>query len=146
MQITYLNPYMERQNTKAGYDYSEIWATYQPQWEGNVRLTWRPSEKYSLFTEAHYTDEYFTNYDKSTEGGEAAYLSGKPVSDLLTLNAGLKWQPRDNWQLTFGCNDIFNAGPEMKIRSNSAYTEPGYINPEFPIQGRTYYVNAKANF
>ncbi len=146
MQVTYLNPYMERQNTKAGYDYSEIWATYQPQWEGNVRLTWRPSEKYSLFTEAHYTDEYFTNYDKSTEGGEAAYLSGKPVSDLLTLNAGLKWQPRDNWQLTFGCNDIFNAGPEMKIRSNSAYTEPGYINPEFPIQGRTYYVNAKANF
>lgn len=146
MQITYLNPYMERQNTKAGYDYSEIWATYQPQWEGNVRLTYRPSEKYSIFTEAHYTDEYFTNYDKSTEGGEKAYLSGKPVSDLLTMNAGLKWQPRDNWQFTFGCNDIFNAGPEMKIRSNSAYTEPGYINPEFPIQGRTYYVNAKANF
>ena len=146
MQVTYLNPYMERQNTKAGYDYSEIWATYQPQWEGNVRLTWRPSEKYSIFTEAHYTDEYFTNYDKSTEGGEAAYLSGKPVSDLLTMNAGIKWQPRDNWQLTFGCNDIFNAGPEMKIRSNTAYTEPGYINPEFPIQGRTYYVNAKANF
>ena len=146
MQITYLNPYMERQNTKAGYDYAEIWATYQPQWEGNVRLTYRPSEKYSIFTEAHYTDEYFTNYDKSTEGGEKAYLSGKPVSDLLTMNAGLKWQPRDNWQFTFGCNDIFNAGPEMKIRSNSAYTEPGYINPEFPIQGRTYYVNAKATF
>jgi len=146
MQITYLNPYMERQNSKAGYGYSEIWATYQPEWEGNVRLTYRPSEKYSAFAEVHYTDEYFTNYDKSTEGGEAAYLSGKPVSDLFTVNAGLKWQPRDNWQLTFGCNDIFNAGPEMKIRSNSAYTVPGYINPEFPIQGRTYYVNAKVNF
>ena len=146
MQITYLNPYMERQNSKAGYGYSEIWATYQPEWEGNVRLTYRPSEKYSAFAEVHYTDEYFTNYDKSTEGGEAAYLSGKPLSDLFTVNAGLKWQPRDNWQLTFGCNDIFNAGPEMKIRSNSAYTVPGYINPEFPIQGRTYYVNAKVNF
>ena len=146
MQATYLDSTMERKNSAAGYGYSEIWATYQPEWEGNIRLTYRPSEKYSIFAEAHYTDEYFTNYDKSTEGGEAAYLSGKPVSDLLTMNAGLKWQPRDNCQITFGCNDIFNAGPEMKIRSNTAYAVPGYINPEFPIQGRTYYVNAKVNF
>ena len=146
MQVTYLNPFMERKNSAVDYDYEEIWATYQPEWEGNVRLTYRPSEKFSVFTEAHYTDEYFTNYDKSSEGGEKAYLSGKPVSDLFTVNSGLKWQPRHNWQVTLGCNDIFNAGPKMKIRSNSAYTVPGYINPEFPIQGRTYYVSAKVDF
>ena len=146
LQVTYLDSNMERKNTAAQYDYAEIWPTHQPEWEGNIRLTYRPSEKFSIFTEAHYTDEYFTSHSKNGTG-EEAYLSGRPVADLLTINSGLKWQPRHNWQLTFGCNDIFNEGPKLKIRSDSAYSEVGgYINPEFPIQGRTYYVTAKVDF
>lgn len=34
----------------------------------------------------------------------------------------------------------------MKIRSNTAFTVPGYINPEFPIQGRTYYASIRYQF
>ena len=151
VQVTYLNPFMERKNSANKYDYDEIWATYQPEWEGNVRLTYRPSDKFSLFTEAHYKDEYFTNYAKSVEGGEKAYLSGMPVSDLLTINSGLKWQPSKKVQLTLGCNDIFNKGPKLKIKTNSAFSDGNgnstvYVNPEFPIQGRTYYVTAKVDF
>lgn len=145
-QVTYMNPFAERKNSVTGYGYSEVWSTYQPEWEGNIRLTYRPSEKFSLFTEAHYTDEYFTSYAKSSEGGEKAYLSGKPVADLLVINGGIKWMPREDCQITFGCNDIFNEGPKLKIRSNSAYVIPGYINPEFPIQGRTYYLTARFSF
>ena len=151
VQVTYLNPFMERKNSASKYDYDEIWATYQPEWEGNVRLTYRPSDKFSIFTEAHYKDEYFTNYAKDEAGGEKAYLSGMPVSDLFTINSGMKWQPRKNVQITFGCNDIFNEGPKMKIKTESAFGDGTgnsivYVNPEFPIQGRTYYVTAKVDF
>ena len=62
------------------------------------------------------------------------------------MNSGLKWMPEKNWQLTFGCNDVFNQGPKSKIRSDSAFIGTGYINPEFPIQGRTYYVTARYQF
>lgn len=153
MQITYLKAEMERKNTAANnstgtnaYDFKDVWPTYQPEWEGNIRLTYRPSEKFSVFTEAHYTDEYFTSYIKSSEGGKDAYMTGRPVSDLFVINSGIKWQPRSNWQLTFGCNDIFDEGPKQKIRCNIAGYEPGYINPEFPVQGRTFYVTAKMDF
>ena len=77
---------------------------------------------------------------------EAAYLSGKPVADLMVINTGFKLKPSSNWQLTFGCNDIFNEAPKSKIRANIAGYPAGYIKNEFPIQGRTYYITAKYNF
>ena len=96
--------------------------------------------------DGHYTDEYFTYYNKATSGKLSPYLSGKPVCSLFVMNSGLKWMPKKNWQLTFGCNDILNKGPKSKIRSDAAFMVPGYINPEFPIQGRTYYVTARYQF
>ena len=153
MQITYLDSTMERRNTAANnstgtnaWGFEEVWATYQPEWEGNIRLTYRPSEKFSIFTEAHYTDEYFTNYSNEGNTDEEKYLAGRPTADLFVINSGLKWQPRHNWQVTVGCNDILNDGPKQKIKCNIANYESGYINPEFPVQGRTYYVTAKVDF
>lgn len=147
LQITYLNTSAYNKHTATQFgEYASVWPTYQPEWEGNIRLTYRPSEKFSVFAEGHYTDEYFTYYNKATSGKLSPYLSGKPVCSLFVMNSGLKWMPKKNWQLTFGCNDILNKGPKSKIRSDAAFMVPGYINPEFPIQGRTYYVTARYQF
>ena len=147
LQVTYLNTSAYNKHTATQFgEYASVWPTYQPEWEGNIRLTYRPSEKFSIFAEGHYTDEYFTYYNKATSGKLSPYLSGKPVCSLFVMNSGLKWMPKKNWQLTFGCNDIFNKGPKSKIRSDAAFMVPGYINPEFPIQGRTYYVTARYQF
>lgn len=147
LQVTYLNTSAYNKHTATQFgEYAPVWPTYQPEWEGNIRLTYRPSEKFSLFAEGHYTDEYFTYYNKATSGKLSPYLSGKPVCSLFVMNSGLKWMPKKNWQMTFGCNDIFNKGPKSKIRSDAAFMVPGYINPEFPIQGRTYYVTARYQF
>ena len=147
LQVTYLNTSAYNKHTATQFgEYAPVWPTYQPGWEGNIRLTYRPSEKFSVFAEGHYTDEYFTYYNKATSGKLSPYLSGKPVCSLFVMNSGLKWMPKKNWQLTFGCNDILNKGPKSKIRSDAAFMVPGYINPEFPIQGRTYYVTARYQF
>lgn len=147
LQVTYLNTSAYNKHTATQFgEYASVWPTYQPEWEGNIRLTYRPSEKFSIFAEGHYTDEYFTYYNKATSGKLSPYLSGKPVCSLFVMNSGLKWMPKKNWQLTFGCNDILNKGPKSKIRSDAAFMVPGYINPEFPIQGRTYYVTARYQF
>lgn len=147
LQVTYLNTSAYNKHTATQFgEYAPVWPTYQPEWEGNIRLTYRPSEKFSLFAEGHYTDEYFTYYNKATSGKLSPYLSGKPVCSLFVMNSGLKWMPKKNLQLTFGCNDILNKGPKSKIRSDAAFMVPGYINPEFPIQGRTYYVTARYQF
>ena len=147
LQVTYLNTSAYNKHTATQFgEYAPVWPTYQPEWEGYIRLTYRPSEKFSLFAEGHYTDEYFTYYNKATSGKLSPYLSGKPVCSLFVMNSGLKWMPKKNWQLTFGCNDILNKGPKSKIRSDAAFMVPGYINPEFPIQGRTYYVTARYQF
>ncbi|WP_405384181.1 TonB-dependent receptor [Phascolarctobacterium sp.] len=145
MQVTYQKPEMERMNSAVNYDYAKVWATYQPEWEGNIRLTYNPSEKVSMFTEAHYTDEYFTDSANDAKNSEDRYLSGKPVTDLTVINTGLKLKPASNWQLTFGCNDIFNEAPKAKIRVRGADWS-GYVNNEFPIQGRTFYFTAKYDF
>lgn len=146
LRATYMQTHMQRKNGSVNYDYSDIWSTYQPDWEGNARLTYRPNHHVDLFGEAHYTGGYYTSSSKDSRGGEFAYLSGRPVNSLTTINGGIKWKPADSWQFTFGCRDIFNKGPKMKIRCDSANYGSGYINPEFPIQGRTYYATIRYQF
>jgi vitamin B12 transporter len=137
---------VQRKNSVVDHDYSDVWPTYQPEWEANARLTYHPTDKWSIFGEMHYTDEYFTMYSRDSSNSQLDYLAGKPVSSLTVYNAGLKWQPRKSWQVVLGCNDIFNKGPEQRVRSNTAFYEPGDINVEFPLQGRTYYATVKYTF
>ena len=146
LRATYLKTRLQRKNSAVNYDYTDVWPTYQPEWEGNVRLTYRPNSKVDIFGEVHYTDEYFTSYSRDSRGGEYAYLSGRPVSALTTVNGGIKWKPSPSWQFAIGCNDIFNKGPKLKIKTHTATFPVGYINPEFPIQGRTYYATIRYQF
>ena len=149
VQATYTKTKSQRRDSSSiGHDYVDVWATYQPEWEGNVRLTYRPVDKLDIFAEAHYTDMYYTSPDKVGTGGESAYMAGRPVDDLLVFNAGLKWKMRDTWQLAIGCNDIFDKGPEQKIYNGAPFENgySGYINTEFPLQGRTYYATLKCTF
>lgn len=139
MQVTYLSTKAWNKNSVTGHNYTPINATYQPKWEGNVRVTYRPTDKFSLFTEGHYTGDYQTYY-----AIDAAH--GNPVSKLLVVNGGIKLTPNKNWQLTFGCNDILNRGPKLKINTSTFGYDNGYVNPEYPIQGRTYYVTARYQF
>lgn len=143
---TYTKLNMQRRDSAVGYmGFHEVWPTYQPKWEANARFTYKPSDKFSMFTEMHYTDEYFTFYSRGS-GGADAYLAGKPISELTVVNAGLKWQPDKKWQINLGCNDIFNKGPQQKIYSGTYGYGYGYINGEYPLQGRTYYASVRCAF
>ena len=146
-EFTYTKSHMERKNTTVHYDFAEIWATYQPEWEGNIRFTWSPNDKVSVYDEFHYTGKYFTYYGKTKKGAySASSRMGNPVSSLMTMNAGLKWKPAKHVQLTLGCNDIFNKGPKLKIWDHVAFEEDGYVNPDFVIQGRTYFGTLRYEF
>lgn len=115
-------------------------ATYQPQWEGNVRLSYFPSPKFTIFGEAHYTDAYYTYQDSTT--GISDIDLGFPVPSITTINAGIKLKPSSAWQLVFGCNDLFNQGPKLKIPVGGGM----YVNSEYPLQGRTYYASIRYEF
>lgn len=147
LQFTYTNAWAASRHRANGNDaYTEIWPTYQPEWEGNVRLTYRPTDKWAVFAEGHYTDEYFTYYRKAETEKLSSYLAGKPVNSLLVMNMGVKFMPSKAWQVSLGCNDLFNEGPKQKIYCEIPGVIPGYINPEYPIQGRTYYMSVRYTF
>lgn len=137
---TYTKLSVQGKETATSTGYSEMWPTYQPEWEGTARLNYSPTDKYTLFGELQYTGEYFTASSKGPAGGDA-YLYGRPVSALTRINLGVKWKPEKDWQITVGCNDIFNRGPEQKITSST-----GTYNTEYPLQGRTFYATVKYSF
>lgn len=151
LQATYTKLRMERRNsTFADYGqtepWREVWQTYAPEWEGSARLTYHPTAQLAVFGEVKYVDEYFTDDTKDKRGGQDSYLSGKPVGALTTVGAGFKWKPQKSLQVTLGCNDIFDKGPKMRIYSPKLSPVDGYVNPEFPIQGRTYYATIRYEF
>ena len=143
LSAAYMHYNLERRDTAAQYEnWQSVWPTYSPEWEGSLRLNYNPTSKLSIFSELKYVDEMFTSRNKDiTNGGYDSYLKGMPQSSLTTVGAGFKYKPKEDMQLTFGCNDIFNEGPKCKI-----YYDGGYVNNDFPIQGRTYYVTVKYNF
>ena len=121
-------------------EWFDVNATYQPKWEGNLRLSYFPSPKFTVFGEAHYTDTVYTYFDSSFDS--SGQNKGYPTPSITVVNAGIKLQPNKVWQLTFGCNDIFNRNPKMKISIGDGL----YVNSEYPIQGRTYYASIRYKF
>lgn len=121
------------------------YATYQPEWEGNVRFSWFPNSKFTWFGEAHYTGSYYTAADekeaKAVPGSK--YVDpGYPVPCATIINTGIKLKPNSNWQITFGVNDLFNKNPTLKIPLGNGE----YCNPAYPLQGRTYYASVRYEF
>ncbi len=121
-------------------EWFDVNATYQPKWEGNLRLSYFPSPKFTVFGEAHYTDTIYTYFDSGF--ASSGQNMGYPTPSITVVNAGIKLQPNKVWQLTFGCNDIFNRNPKMKISIGDGL----YVNSEYPIQGRTYYASIRYEF
>lgn len=114
-------------------EWFDVNATYQPKWESNLRLSYFPSPKFTIFGEAHYTDSYDTYMDMDL---------GCPTPSVTVVNAGIKLKPNKSWQMTFGCNDIFNRNPKMKISVGDNL----YVNSQYPLQGRTYYASIRYEF
>lgn len=114
-------------------EWYDVNATYQPKWESNLRLSYFPSPKFTIFGEAHYTDSYDTYMDMDL---------GCPTPSVTVVNAGIKLKPNKSWQLTFGCNDIFNRNPKAKISVGDNL----YVNSQYPLQGRTYYASIRYEF
>ncbi|BBB91513.1 MAG TPA: TonB-dependent receptor [Methylomusa anaerophila] len=135
-------------NTPAGlYTWNDYPMTYTPEWEGKLRLTYRPDSKTALFTEINYTGEqYYADSLSTLGGGSSQYMQ----TALTTVGLGCRYQLNKNAQLVVGVNDLFDKGPELK----EIYTETdGYglnvrkeSNAAYPLQGRTYYATVQYNF
>jgi len=146
LEGTYLKIGVQRQDTSPGphYPWYNVHPTYQPEWEGNARLTYRPTARWLFFGEGHYMSKYYTHYAITTSDPE---LSGRPTEAYVTFNTGLKWSPRKDMTLTLGCNDVFDRGPKLKVRSLQAFgSNPGAVNIEYPLQGRSYYMSFRYEF
>ena len=150
LEGTYLNIAAQRRDSSPGvhYDWFEVRPTYQPKWEGNLRLTYRPTEKWLFFGEGHYVSQYYTHYAiPQVRDPVEKELAGRPRAALKTINLGLKWSPKKDMTLTLGCNDVFDAASKLKVHSVQRYlSEPSWVNIEYPLQGRTYYMSFRYEF
>jgi len=147
---THLNIQAQRRDSSPGvhYDWFEVRPTYQPEWEGNVRLTYRPTEKWLFFGEMHYVSQYYTHYAiPQTKNLIEKELAGRPRAALRTVNVGLKWSPRKNMTFSLGCNDVFDEAVKLKVHSVQRYlSDPSWVNIEYPLQGRSYYMTFRYEF
>ena len=146
LEGTYLNISAQRRNSSAGvhYDWSEVRPTYQPKWEGNIRLTYRPTEQWLFFGEAHHVSRYYTHYVIPTAAKE---FSDRPQEAWTAVNLGLKWSPNKDMTLTLGCNDVFDRGSRLRVNSSQRYgSAPSMVNIEYPLQGRSYYATFRYEF
>ena len=147
---THLNIQAQRRDSSPGvhYDWFEVRPTYQPEWEGNIRLTYRPTEKWLFFGEMHYVSQYYTHYAiPQTKNLIEKELAGRPRAALRTVNVGLKWSPRKNMTFSLGCNDVFDEAVKLKVHSVQRYlSDPSWVNIEYPLQGRSYYMTFRYEF
>ncbi len=138
-QRKYNNP------TGTGDTYYDMPVTYLPEWEGSMRLTYRPDQKTDIFTELKYVDQMFVG-----DGWEYKQTS------LTTVGLGVKHKFGQDLLVTVGVNDLFDKGPDLAyVKSGLDYngnpnTWPSTIthplNPDHPTQGRTYYVTLQYKY
>jgi len=111
--------------------------TYQPEWEGTMRFTYRPDKKWNLFTQMRYVGSMYTQQFEN--GG---LLLAPCQSSLTTIDLGMKYKFNKNFQLAVGVNDVFN-------KANDMYDGDYWGNSNtvaYPLQGRTYYTTLQYNF
>ena len=144
LEGTYLKSSAERRNSATQYSWAEIHPTFQPAWEFNARLAYRPVTQWQVFGELHYISKYYTHFMIDPKAPE---LSGRPTATLTTFNLGARWSPHTAMTLTVGVNDVFDKGPKQRVRSIQGYGDTGTgANIEYPLQGRTYYMNFRYEF
>ncbi len=119
------------------YDHQVGVLAYQPDWEGSIRFTYRPDNKYELFTQWRYVGEMYL----SPVGDSTGYIDKQ--SSLTSCDLGIKYKPNKKAQITLGVNDVFNKAVDM-YGNRFGGMQGGNI--EYPIQGRTYYATMQYNF
>lgn len=123
--------------TGTGEVYYQMPHLYAPDWEGSVRLTYRPDNRLAVFSELKYIDKmYCWQQDPK-----------KVQSALATVGLGAKYKIDKDLQIVAGVNDLFDKGPEMTFTSET--NTPGETQNkliEYPLQGRTYYVTLQYKY
>ena len=144
---TYMHAKAQRKfdNPTGDNIYYDVPQIYSPEWEGSMRLSYRPDRKTSIFSELKYVDEMYIGY-----GWE------KKQKSLTTVGLGVKRNFTQDLQMIVGVNDLFNKGPKLRLvetgkdYNGNPSTSPSQINyplnPDNPTQGRTYYVTMQYKY
>lgn len=111
---------------------------YTPEWEGSMRLTYRPDNRLAIFGELKYIDEMYCWQNDPQ----------KVQSSLTTVGLGAKYKIDKDCQIIAGVNDIFDKGPEMTFTTGTYGGMQANQNKltEYPLQGRTYYVTLQYKY
>jgi vitamin B12 transporter len=123
--------------------YMEQFYTYTPEWEGALRLTYRPGAKIAIFSELKYEGEMFCWADQN-EGDGIRVLEA-----LTTVGLGAKYQFRKDFQAVAGVNDLFDQGPDRRVRAKftgDTGTSYVYFLSDYLLQGRTYYLTLQYKY
>lgn len=137
---TYMHTKQQTKNdspTGTGETYYWMPQLYAPDWEGSVRLTYRPDNRLAIFSELKYIDKMYC-WQQDPD---------KVQSSLTTVGLGAKYKIGKDLQIVAGVNDLFDKGPEMTFTSTT--NTPGETQNkliEYPLQGRTYYVTLQYKY
>ncbi|WP_288186188.1 TonB-dependent receptor [uncultured Sporomusa sp.] len=136
---TYMHTKQQSKNDSQTGDnvYRKMPHLYAPEWEGSVRLTYRPDNRLAIFGELKYIDEMYC-WQQDPE---------KVQSSLTTVGLGAKYKIDKDFQIVAGVNDLFDKGPEMEFTSTGYIPGEKQNKPiEYPLQGRTYYVTLQYRY
>lgn len=125
-----------RPDSDTGDTYLSIPHLYAPDWEGSMRLTYRPDNRLAIFGELKYIDKMYC-WNQLPE-----YVQ----SSLTTIGLGAKYKIDKDLQITAGVNDLFDKGPETTFTSVSHDGGAQNMLIEYPLQGRTYYVTLQYKY
>lgn len=123
--------------------YMEKNYTYTPEWEASLRLTCRPLDRLTVFSEVKYEGEMYCWADQNEIYGI------RVLEDLTTVSLGVKCRLLENFQAILGVNDLFDAGPERRVRCKYKALKGDcyvYYLSDYPLQGRTYYLTLQYKF
>lgn len=109
---------------------------YAPEWEGSLRLTYRPDKRTAIFGEVKYIDEMYC-WQQQPEHVQ---------SSLTTIGLGAKYKIDKDLQIVAGVNDLFDKGPDMRFTSGTYDGSAQNKMIEYPLQGRTYYVTLQYKY
>ncbi len=140
---TYMHTKQQTKNdspTGTGETYYWMPQLYAPDWEGSVRLTYRPDNRLAIFSELKYIDKMYC-WQQDPD---------KVQSSLTTIGLGAKYKIDKYLQIIAGVNDLFDKGPEMTFTSTGNLSNPLGDKQnkliEYPLQGRTYYVTLQYKY
>ena len=164
LELTYLHGKGIEKIIEPGFNGRKILGTYsfpipyQPEWEGNLRLSWFPNKKVTMFGEIHFQTNYITERSASVdnirtdEDKKISFETYEPfatidevsihnVHSCAIINVGIKLQPSKVLSMAFGVNDLLDQNSEHWKGSDDY---GGCI--EYPLPGRNYYATIRYAF